>query len=354
MSDFLLYTLGLRDALELDEMVRQFLNEETVETPSSIGTYSYDDILGTTFHLVNSADCYEYDSQYQVWKDKSDNEDYMKKLVANGEKLTITGIVQPSPDSAASALTAGINYPASLTRHVVEEAKKSEIVKQQMADSSIDVFTNQEFGTVYQNSGLDMDSFITVDEDKLRQSVEIKRDLTEVNRTREIHAASGVCKGAGKIKVHGITGKSTGECGIVELESVLQLDLGQILSGLTLNVSEDGMQELASSLMEGYQGYASEHPEADYSHLQEDFVSYINSTEAQEILRRHIQTIIADGGGVSITQEQIKELIQRIFKGYQAYLIKMGYTDPEQFDAYLAEYLQTEEAVQIITTGFPR
>lgn len=81
MSDFLLYTLGLRDALELDEMVRQFLNEETVETPSSIGTYSYDDILGTTFHLVNSADCYEYDSQYQVWKDKSDNEDYMKNLL---------------------------------------------------------------------------------------------------------------------------------------------------------------------------------------------------------------------------------------------------------------------------------
>ena len=70
--------------------------------------------------------------------------------------------------------------------------------------------------------------------------------------------------------------------------------------------------------------------------------------DAQEILRRHIQTIIADGGGVSITQEQIQELIQRIFKGYQAYLIKMGYTDPEQFDAYLAEYLQTEEAVQII------
>ncbi len=178
MSDFLLYTLGLRDALELDEMVRQFLNEETVETPSSIGTYSYDDILGTTFRLVNSADCYEYDSQYQVWKDKSDNEDYMKKLVANGEKLTITGIVQPSPDSAASALTAGINYPASLTRHVVEEAKKSEIVKQQMADSSIDVFTNQEFGTVDQNSGLDMDSFITVDEDKLQNAFPVRRFRT--------------------------------------------------------------------------------------------------------------------------------------------------------------------------------
>ena len=348
MSDFLLYTLGLRDALELDEMVRQFLNEETVETPSSIGTYSYDDILGTTFRLLNSADCYEYDSQYQVWKDKSDNEDYMKKLVANGEKLTITGIVQPSPDSAASALTAGINYPASLTRHVVEEAKKSEIVKQQMADSSIDVFTNQEFGTVDQNSGLDMDSFITVDEDKLQNAFQFDDSALS-------GAFSGDSMNLDFSSAFADAGSSMDLAGAIDLSQISlnfdglpQLDLGQILSGLTLNVSEDGMQELASSLMEGYQGYASEHPEADYSHLQEDFVSYINSTEAQEILRRHIQTIIADGGGVSITQEQIQELIQRIFKGYQAYLIKMGYTDPEQFDAYLAEYLQTEEAVQII------
>lgn len=46
--------------------------------------------------------------------------------------------------------------------------------------------------------------------------------------------------------------------------------------------------------------------------------------------------------------EQIQELIQRIFKGYQAYRSRCVYTDPEQFDAYLAEYLQTEEAVQII------
>ena len=182
MSDFLLYTLGLRDALELDEMVRQFLNEETVETPSSIGTYSYDDILGTTFRLVNSADCYEYDSQYQVWKDKSDNEDYMKKLVANGEKLTITGIVQPSPDSAASALTAGINYPASLTRHVVEEAKKSEIVKQQMADSSIDVFTNQEFGTV-DLAELDIAAFLTaLTQMAGRHNIEVPSTVTTVGR----------------------------------------------------------------------------------------------------------------------------------------------------------------------------
>ena len=147
MSDLLLYTLGLRDALELDEMVRQFLNEETVETPSSIGTYSYDDILGTTFRLVNSADCYEYDSQYQVWKDKTDNKDYMKSLVANGEDLTVVGIVKPAEDAKASSLSPGIAYPTSLTKHVAEQAAKSEIVKQQLTNPDVNVFTNKKLGS---------------------------------------------------------------------------------------------------------------------------------------------------------------------------------------------------------------
>ncbi len=40
-------------------------------TPEDMGRYSYEDFLGITFKLVNSADYYEYDSQYHVWTDKS-------------------------------------------------------------------------------------------------------------------------------------------------------------------------------------------------------------------------------------------------------------------------------------------
>lgn len=69
----MLYTLGLRDAVELDDMIQQFIDEETVETPGDMDSYSYEDILGTTFKLVNSADSYEYDEDYEVWTDKSDN-----------------------------------------------------------------------------------------------------------------------------------------------------------------------------------------------------------------------------------------------------------------------------------------
>ena len=64
MSDFMLYTLGLRDATELDTMVQQFVHEENVTTPSHLKSYAYDDILGIIFKVVSSPDDYVYDSEY--------------------------------------------------------------------------------------------------------------------------------------------------------------------------------------------------------------------------------------------------------------------------------------------------
>ena len=69
ISDFLLYTLGLRDSVELEKMIQQFIDEEEIDTPGDMGSYSYDDILGITFKLVHSKDYYQYDGQYGIWRD---------------------------------------------------------------------------------------------------------------------------------------------------------------------------------------------------------------------------------------------------------------------------------------------
>ena len=122
MSDLLLYTLGLRDPLELEEMVAGFVEEEQIEVPKDSTVYTYDDILGKEFKLVNSADYYEYDNSYHVWKDRSGDQTYMDKVVKNAEPIRIVGIVQPVKDANGAALMSGINYPASLTKHVAEEA----------------------------------------------------------------------------------------------------------------------------------------------------------------------------------------------------------------------------------------
>ena len=62
ISDFMLYTLGLRDSSELESMVEQFADEEEVTAPTDITDPTYDEILNVTFKLVNAADYYEYDS----------------------------------------------------------------------------------------------------------------------------------------------------------------------------------------------------------------------------------------------------------------------------------------------------
>ena len=351
ISDFMLYTLGLRDQMELDEMIRQFINEENVETPENIQDYSYDDILGITFRLVDSADYYEYDSQYNVWRDKTDDEDYMRSLVENGEELTIVGIVQPSEDANAAALTAGIGYPASLTKHVAERAADTEIVKQQLADSSVNVLTGEAFGE--ENSGFDMESLITIDENKLKQAFGFDESAFS-NLAGSLSSSSG-SSGFDLSSVMSAAGSSMDLSGMVDLSGISvdlpdmpSMSLADLLGGLDVNVSADGLGTLASSLMEGYQQYVASHPEADYSGIQEDFCNYLHTSEAQEIIKNKIAEIIQSTDGVTVTVEQLRNMLTEIMSGYQQYVNDNGLTDPNQFDEYLIAYMQTQEAQNIL------
>ena len=347
ISDFLLYTLGLRDQLELDEMIQEFINEEDVNTPADIGNYTYEDILDKTFKLVNVSECYEYDSQYKIWKDKSDNKEYIKKLVDQGEDLKIVGIVQASEDANASALTPGIGYPQSLAEHVAKEATKSEIVKDQLENPSKNVFTGEQFGTTEEKNGLDANSLFTVDEDALQKAFAL-----------DDSGFSGDMLSADSLNLENafrMGGDSLDLSGMINLDQISldvsgmpQMNLGDMIGSLDLTVKPGGMQKLSESVMEGYQEYVKFHPEADYSNLAKDFMDYLMTDEAQKILKDNLQEIIESTGGFKITTDQMQELVQRVMEGYQKYAAEKGYTDPDKFGEYLAEYLQTEEAKEIM------
>ena len=73
-------------------------------TPDNIEQPTYDDILGITFKLVQATDYYVHDDEFNVWKDKTDDTDYMRNLVNNGEDVKIVGIVQPREDATATKM----------------------------------------------------------------------------------------------------------------------------------------------------------------------------------------------------------------------------------------------------------
>ena len=87
VTDYALYALGMRDNAELDKMIQQFAQNQNVDVPDDFKTYSYSDFLGKQFKLINSSDRYVYDETYSLWRDKSDDTDYMKQVVANGTDL---------------------------------------------------------------------------------------------------------------------------------------------------------------------------------------------------------------------------------------------------------------------------
>ena len=348
MSDFLLYTLGLRDPLELDEMVEQFINEEPIQVPEDTGTYDYDDILGTTFKLVNTADLYEYDSRYGVWTDRSGDEAFLKTQVENGEDLTIVGIVQPSEDAAASALSAGIGYPASLTVHMSEYAAGTDIVEQQLSEPSVNVFTGEPFG---EDSGeaFDMESLVTVDEEKLQEAFGFDEsafsDLSDSFDFSSVFQSAGdTLDLSGLVDLKGIS---------VDLPQMEAADLGEMADSLDISLSSEDVSRIAGALLEGYEAYAKDHPEADVSGLSESFREYLVTEPAQEMIRGAVLDIIRgeDGKGLRVTGTQIKDMFSRLERGFRVHLGSRAednnWTAEDLYDE-LESYVQTQDALDVI------
>ena len=346
ISDFLLYTLGLRDSMELDEMIQQFIDEENIDTPENMGSYSYDDIIGITFKLVNSAEYYEYDSQYQVWRDKTDDEEYMKNLVKNGEDITIVGVVQPSEDANGLLLNTGICYPSSLTEHVAEEAEDSEIVQRQLADKDINVFTGEAFGEQSSNSEFDTNSLFTIDAEKLQNAFTFDSSGLADGLDGAFDLSSLGSLSGGSLNLSEMIDLSDIQLTLPEAPSISMSD---IMDNIEITASSEDLGQMVSGLLEGYQEYSAQNPQADYSRLGEYFLQYLQTPEAQKILEDNIRDIIESGADLTVSIEELQQLVRDVMAGYQEYALENGYTDPDRFDEYLVEYLQTPEAQAVLT-----
>ena len=172
LDDMYEYTLGLRDHAELDALMESYAAgqaPEDIEGLAEERTYSYADIVGRTFSRVPASQRYTYDETYGVWTDRSDDTDYMRGLVAEGQRLTVVGVVRANDDSAL--LSQGLFYTPALTQQVIAEAADSPIVRDQIARPDTDVFTGRSFADLASGEGatsFDMSSLFTVDGEALQ------------------------------------------------------------------------------------------------------------------------------------------------------------------------------------------
>ena len=79
ITDYALYSLGLKDTDELSDFMRAIMRGEEAHLESENVNYTYDEILNLSFKLVPVTDYYEEDED-GVWADRREDEDFMKKV----------------------------------------------------------------------------------------------------------------------------------------------------------------------------------------------------------------------------------------------------------------------------------
>lgn len=146
ISDYALYSLGLKDSAELEEMMKKAQAGEKIE-PTAEVSYTYDDILGLKFKLLCNTDYFEKNAD-GTWDDKTEDSLYISsKLNTAAEDITVVGIIRPADSSVANQTSGFVGYPESLMEHLINRVNDSEIVKAQKAEPEKDVFTGRPFET---------------------------------------------------------------------------------------------------------------------------------------------------------------------------------------------------------------
>ena len=339
ISDITLYIMGLKDPKELDEMVEAFSEGKDYKPTSGIGSYDYDDFIGMEFKLLPSTALYTYDKKYKVWSDHGKDKKYVSEKLKNAETLKIVGVIQPNSEGGAKTTEYGIGYPASLTKHVIEMAADTNIVKSQLKEPDVNVFTGKRFDDESENN-MDMSSLFNVDKDAINKAFDFKNsgldfskldlsgiDFSNLDLSSAINPAD-----LGKL-----------------MPGISEKDLEKMLDGVKINMTEDKLRELFNKVLEDYSRYTAGDPRADISKLPSSLVGFLRTDEAIAMIRSDITQYLKDHGDEMISESDLTALAEKYLRGYLAWAIKKGY--PITDLSHIRDYVTSEEAQNILSDG---
>ena len=174
ISDFTLYTLGIRDSSELSDMVSTILGGGEVPEIDKM-EFSYDDLLNLKFKVVLPGNLYKKNSD-GTYTDMSTDADFLKTAVANGLEVKVSAVIRASDSAYATTIQPGyIGYTSELANYIVEENEKTDVLKAQLDSPDTDIFTGMPFsdGKELTADDVDMDSVMQ----QLNESGQVTEDM---------------------------------------------------------------------------------------------------------------------------------------------------------------------------------
>ena len=183
ISDYTLYSLGIKDAEELSDAMEKIKNGEELKAPKEMESYTYEDILNYKFKVVLNTDYYKKSGN--AWQDMAEDSSYMKEIVKNAEEISIVGIIRPNSETVASSGSGMIGYNKELKEYVINKINESEIVKEQKEKPEINVFTGLEFP---ENKDTDFDFSQLSNEQKMYMASLSQQELAKLMQTYTANA----------------------------------------------------------------------------------------------------------------------------------------------------------------------
>ena len=249
IPDMMLYSMGLKEADDLNGMIRNMMAGDAVDTAlSESRKYAPEEFLGITFVLLPAAQRYAYDERLGVWTDCGENSrEMMDILKEKGEEMCITGVVRPREDSSFGILEIGIEFPPELIPRLIAEAEQSPVVQAQLADPETDLLTGIPFGEIPDPDYGFLKDLIQIRPELLGDAVSFRyQDLdsleteeTRMTAVRAVHIVRELRRTGESPTLKGMM-----QAGIPLLLKLVEIDEEALMQAVSLEMDEARLQEL--------------------------------------------------------------------------------------------------------------
>ncbi len=151
ISDYTLYSLGIKNQNELTEKIHKIMAGEQIEELKD-ETYTCEDFIGLTYKVLLNTDYYTKNGN--TWSSRRNDEAYIKEKIATAQEVKIVGVVKPKEEATATSMgdVGIVAYRKELTEYIINKINETEIAKEQRANPNINVFTGKEFAVVGEGS----------------------------------------------------------------------------------------------------------------------------------------------------------------------------------------------------------
>ncbi|MBR2284096.1 MAG: ABC transporter ATP-binding protein/permease [Ruminococcus sp.] len=148
IPDIIVHALGIKEQAGFADNLKAVLAGETIDDYGET-EWSYEEIAGKSYKLILPCESYQKntDGTYTDLTATDAGLEFLYSSPEIGTEIKITGFIRPNEDAKFTMINGYVGYTSKLTEYVINKTNDSDIVKEQMADESVDVITGAKFLT---------------------------------------------------------------------------------------------------------------------------------------------------------------------------------------------------------------